>query len=210
MKFFLAVAKGIDAITALIGRVMWWLTLFMVLVGAYNVITRYAYGVIQSVLGDAIAERLSGNVYLELQTYSYDLVFLLGAAFVLRADGHVRVDIIYSTLSARAKAIIDIVGTWAFLVPFSAMGIYFSHSYVSASWRAMEVSPNPGGLARYPIKTVIVVAFALLIAQGISETIKNAAFLRGHPRSGSIHAGGGGGAGGDAGGEAERPSAEVA
>lgn len=190
MKFFLAMAKGIDAITALIGRVMWWLTLFMVLVGAYNVITRYAYGVIQTLLGDAIAERLSGNVYLELQTYSYDLVFLLGAAFVLHADGHVRVDIIYSTLRARYKAIIDILGTWLFLVPFSAMGIFFSHSYVSASWRAHEISPNPGGLARYPIKTVIVVAFTLLIAQGISETIKNVAFLRGHPRSGSIHAGG--------------------
>lgn len=207
MKFFLAVAKGIDAITALIGRVMWWLTLFMVLVGAYNVITRYAYGVIQSVVGEAIAERLSGNVYLELQTYSYDLVFLLGAAFVLHADGHVRVDILYSTLSSRAKAIIDIIGTWLFLVPFSAMGIYFSHSYVSASWRSMEISPNPGGLARYPIKTVIVVAFALLIAQGISETIKNVAFLRGHPRSGSIHAGGDGESGGGGG---ERPSAEVA
>ncbi len=190
MKFFLAMAKGIDAITALIGRVMWWLTLFMVLVGAYNVITRYAYGVIQTLLGDAIAEKLSGNVYLELQTYSYDLVFLLGAAFVLHADGHVRVDIIYSTLQARYKAIIDILGTWLFLVPFSAMGIFFSHSYVSASWRAHEISPNPGGLARYPIKTVIVVAFTLLIAQGISETIKNVAFLRGHPKSGSIHAGG--------------------
>lgn len=190
MKFFLSVARGIDGFTTLVGKLMWWLTLFMVLVGAYNVITRYAYGVIQSVLGDAIAEKLSGNVYLELQTYSYDLVFLLGAAFVLHADGHVRVDIIYSNLRARAKATIDIIGTWLFLVPFSAMGIYFSHRYVAASWRSMEISPNPGGLARYPLKTVIIIAFALLIAQGISETIKNVAFLRGDPRSGSIHAGG--------------------
>jgi len=187
LKFFLAMAKGIDAVTALIGRIMWWLTLFMVLVGAYNVITRYAYGVIQRVFGDAVAERLSGNVYLELQTYSYDLVFLLGAAFVLHADGHVRVDIIFSTLKPQAKAVIDIIGTWAFLVPFSAMGIYFSHAYVAASWRAHEISPNPGGLLRYPLKTVIVVAFALLIAQGISETIKNAAFLAGRKGSGSTY-----------------------
>lgn len=190
MKFFLSVSDGIDAFTALVGKLMWWLTLFMVLVGAYNVITRYAYSQIQAVVGENIAEKLSGNVYLELQTYSYDLVFLLGAAFVLHADGHVRVDIIYSNLRARAKAIIDIVGTWLFLVPFASMGIYFSHRYVAASWRAMEMSPNPGGLARYPIKTVIVIAFALLIAQGISETIKNVAFLRGRPDSGSIHAGG--------------------
>jgi len=190
LKFFLSVARGIDAFTTLIGKLMWWLTLFMVLVGAYNVITRYAYTQIQSVVGENIAEKLSGNVYLELQTYSYDLVFLLGAAFVLHADGHVRVDIIYSNLRARAKAIIDILGTWLFLVPFASMGIYFSHRYVAASWRAHEMSPNPGGLARYPIKTVIIIAFALLIAQGISETIKNVVFLRGHPDSGSIHAGG--------------------
>ncbi len=187
MNFFLAMAKGIDAVTALIGRIMWWLTLFMVLVGFYNVVTRYAYGPIRWAFGDAIAERLSGNVYLELQTYSYDLVFLLGAAFVLHADGHVRVDIIYTALRPRVKAIIDIVGTWIFLVPFSAMGIYFSHSYVASSWRSHETSPNPGGLLRYPLKTVIVIAFALLIAQGISETIKNAAFLAGRRSSGSIH-----------------------
>ncbi len=188
MTFFLAVAKGIDAITGFIGRVMWWAALFMVLVGVYNVVTRYFYGALQAVVGERMAERMTGNLFLELQTYSYDLIFLLGAAFVLSVDGHVRVDIVYTNWKPRVKAIIDIVGTWLFLVPFSAMAILFSQPYVHNSWRQLEVSPNPGGLLRYPIKTVIVMAFALLIVQGIAMTIRNVAYLLGDPRSGSFHA----------------------
>src|SRR5690606_13590001 len=121
-------------------------------------------------------------------TYAFDLIFLLGAAYVLRVDGHVRVDIVYSNLSARRKAIIDVVGTWLFLVPFAAFGILFTVPYVRRSWQTLEMSPNPGGLPRYPIKAVIVVAFALLLLQAISLTIRHAAFLAGHPRSGSVYA----------------------
>ena len=188
MKFFLAVARGIDAFTTAIGKIMWWLTLFMVLVGVYNVLTRYGFSVVAAVFGQAVAEKASGNTYLELQTYSFNLVFLLGAAYVFRTDGHVRVDVIFTNLSTRVKAWIDIIATVAFLVPFSAMGIYFSHHYVAASWRVHETSPNPGGLARYPIKTVIIIAFALLIAQGVREFIKNIAYLSGRKGSGSIYA----------------------
>jgi len=188
LKFFLAVARGIDAFTTVIGKIMWWLTLFMVLVGVYNVLTRYGFSVVAAVFGQAVAEKASGNTYLELQTYSFNLVFLLGAAYVFRTDGHVRVDVIFTNLSTRVKAWIDIIATVAFLVPFSAMGIYFSHHYVAASWRVHETSPNPGGLARYPIKTVIIIAFALLIAQGVREFIKNIAYLSGRKGSGSIYA----------------------
>jgi TRAP-type mannitol/chloroaromatic compound transport system permease small subunit len=188
LRFFLAFSKGIDSVTTALGRAMWWLTLFMVLIGAYNVFTRYAFGTIANLFGDRVALLLSGNVYLELQTYAYNLVFLLGAAYVLKADAHVRVDIVFSQLSARARSWIDILGATLFLIPFCTLGIFFSQSYVARSWLRLEVSPNPGGLPRYPIKTVIVIAFALLIAQAISETIKNVAFLRGHPDSGSIHA----------------------
>ncbi|HKI57502.1 MAG TPA: TRAP transporter small permease subunit [Trueperaceae bacterium] len=188
MKFFLALARGIDAFTTTVGRLMWWLTLFMVLVGVYNVLTRYGFHVVAAIFGQAAAEKASGNTYLELQTYSFNLVFLLGAAYVLRTDGHVRVDVVFTNLSGRVKAWIDIIATAVFLVPFSLMGIYFSHHYVAASWRVHEMSPNPGGLARYPIKTVIVIAFAMLIAQGISEVIKNIAFLSGRKGSRSMYA----------------------
>ncbi len=188
MKFFLAIARGIDGVTTVIGKTMWWLTLFMVLVGSYNVLTRYGYQVVSAVFGAAAAEAASGNRYLELQTYAYNLVFLLGAAYVLRSDGHVRVDLFFSNFSRRVKAWIDSLATVLFLIPFCAMGIYFSHTYVASSWRQLEISPNPGGLARYPIKTIIVVAFAMLIAQGLSELIKNIAFLAGRADSGSTYA----------------------
>lgn len=188
MKFFLALSKGIDDATTALGKVMWWLTLFMVLVGFVNVVGRYGFPVISALFGQDVAAAVSGNVYLELQVYAYDLVFLLGAAYVLRTDAHVRVDILFTQFSNRVKAWVDIFGTLIFLIPFAIMGIWFSQSYVTRSWLNMEISPNPGGLARYPIKTVIIVAFALLIVQGISELIKNVAFLSGHPSSRSIHA----------------------
>ena len=188
MKFFLAISRGIDDATTAVGRVMWWLTLFMVVIGFINVVGRYGFSLISDLFGSDVASFLSGNRYLELQTYSYDLVFLIGAAYVLRTDAHVRVDIVFSNLPNRVKAMVDIVGAAIFLIPFSIMGIWFSQSYVARSWSSLEFSPNPGGLARYPLKTVIIVAFALLIAQGISEIIKNVAFLSGHPTSRSIHA----------------------
>ena len=122
-----------------------------------------------------------------LQTYAYNLVFLLGAAYVFRNDGHVRVDILYGALSRKARAWIDIAGTLAFLIPFSLMGLYLSDRYVATSWRQHEVNLNAGGIPIYPIKTVILVAFALLLAQALSELIKNAAFLAGHPHSRSMH-----------------------
>lgn len=179
MSFLLGLSRSVDWFTEWLGRLMYWLTLFMVVVGAYNVITRY--------LGGAIGVQLSGNVYLELQTYAYDLVWLLGAAFVLRHDAHVRVDIFYASRGPRTKAAIDIFGALFLLIPFCALGMLFSWDYVARSWATLEVSNNPGGLARYPMKTVIIIAFALLILQALSETIKNIAFLSGRRGSGSIH-----------------------
>lgn len=187
MSVLLGFARVVDAVTGLFGRLMWWVSLFMVAVGVYNVLTRYFYGALEAVVGRQLAARMTGSFYLELQTYSFDLIFLLGAAYVLRMDGHVRVDIVYSNLSARRKAIVDIVCTWLFLVPFAALGILYSLPYVRRSWQTLEMSPNPGGLPRYPIKAVIVVAFAMLILQALSETIRNAAFLSGRKGSGSVH-----------------------
>ncbi|MEZ4631470.1 MAG: TRAP transporter small permease subunit [Deinococcales bacterium] len=179
MNFFLSLSRGIDTITNAIGKITFWLTTVMVLVGAYNVITRY--------LSRWIGIQLSGNVYFELQTYAYDLIFLLGAAYVFSQNGHVRVDIIFSNLKEKTRAWIDVFGAMLFLVPFCWLGIFLSRKYVADSWRVFEQSPNPGGLPRYPMKTVIIMAFALLIIQAISETIKNIAFIRGHENSGSVH-----------------------
>lgn len=159
---------------------MWWLTLFMVAVGVINVVTRY--------IGRAIGMRLGGTIYIALQIYAFDLIFLLGAAYLLRVDGHVRIDLIYSNLSRRGRAWVDIFGTLVFLFPLCYMGIVLSRPYVANSWRQMEINRNAGNIPVYPIKTAIIVAFALLAIQGLSELIKNIAFLSGHPNSGSLHA----------------------
>lgn len=187
MKQLLSVANVIDAVTGAIGRTMWWVTLFMVLVGVYNVLTRYFYGPLEWLLGREMIARMSGNFYLELQTLSFDLIFLLGAAFVWQLDSHVRVDILYVRMSARTKALVDVICTWLMAVPFFVIGIMYSLPYVRRSWQALEVSPNPGGLPRYPIKALILVAFALLLLQAISLTIRHIAFLSGRKDSGSVH-----------------------
>lgn len=179
MRFLLKVSSGIDWVTTWIGKVAWWMTLLMVLIGLVNVVTRY--------VGRSLGVSLGGTQYTVLQTYAYDFVFLMGAAYVLRSDAHVRVDIIYTNLSGRARAIIDIVGTLLFLLPFSVMGIWFAQRYVAISWQQREINLNAGGLPVYPVKTLIIIAFGLLIVQAVSELIKNVAFLAGVPGSRSIH-----------------------
>ncbi len=141
----------------------------MVIIGVWNVIGRY--------LGRIIGRELSSNAYLEAQWYMFDLVFFLGAAYVLKHDEHVRVDIFYSQCSPKKKALINLLGTVLFLIPFCVLVIIFSWDTVIYSWIDQEISPDPGGLPRYPIKTLIPIAFILLIFQGISETIKNLAIL---------------------------------
>ncbi|HEX7004062.1 MAG TPA: TRAP transporter small permease subunit [Trueperaceae bacterium] len=179
MKFLLAVSRGIDAVTTTIGRVAWWMTLLMILIGLLNVVTRY--------VGRSLGISLGGTQYIVWQVYAYDFVFLMAAAYVLRLDAHVRVDIVFASLSARAKAIVDVIGLLLFLFPFCYLGLYFSQRYVSTAWRQMEVNLSAGGVPVYPAKTLIIVAFGLLIVQGLSELIKNVAFLSGYAGTGSIH-----------------------
>ena len=180
MNVLLLISRGIDTVTTLIGKVTWWTTLLMIAIGVLNVVTRY--------VGRALGVSLGGTSYFVLQTYAYDFVFLMAAAYVMRHDGHVRVDIVFTTLSQRARAWIDVLGTLLFLLPFCWLGIHFSLRYVASSWRQGEVNLLAGGLPVYPIKTLIPIAFGLLVLQALSEMIKNVAFLRGHDDSGSIHA----------------------
>jgi TRAP-type mannitol/chloroaromatic compound transport system permease small subunit len=106
---------------------------------------------------------------------------LLAAADTLRRNAHVRVDVFYGQLRPRQQAAINVVGTLIFLLPFCAFAIWASVPTVLASWRVLEVSPDPGGLPRYPLKTALPLAFALLGLQGISELIKGVRTLRDPP-----------------------------
>ncbi len=147
MRGLLRVAGAIDRGTSAIGRLCSWLALLMVLVGAYNAVVRY--------LGRWVGSGLSSNAYIEAQWYMFSLLFLLGAAWTLRDESHVRVDVLYGRLSPKKKAWIDLLGVLLFLLPFCAFAIASSWPALEASWAVREGSPDPGGLARYPLKTLL-------------------------------------------------------
>ncbi len=170
MTRWLRLADRIDAFAERTGRFVYWLTLAMVLLGSYNAIARYMER--YTGLG------LSSNMYLEMQWYLFSLVFLLGAAYGLKHDVHVRVDVMYESLSKRGRAWINLLGTALFLFPFSLLMLVMSWPMVRNTWAVWEQSPDPGGLPRYPIKTVIPIAFLLLIVQGVAFTIRQVAILR--------------------------------
>ena len=143
----------------------------MVVVGGFNTIVRY--------LDKFTGMGISSNMYLELQWYLFSILFLLGTAYTLRHDDHVRVDILYSRLSAKGKAWINVTGTLVLLIPFCVLMLWVSWPAVINSWAVMEMSPDPGGLPRYPIKTVVPIAFVLILVQGVSMLLRNLAVLLG-------------------------------
>ena len=159
-----------DRLNTRLGVAVSWLTLAMVAVGAYNAVVRY--------LGRFTGWNLSSNAYLELQWYMFSLVFLLGAAYALLTGAHVRVDVIFSRLPERWRRRIDLWGSLLFLIPFAVFGLVMSWPAVRNSWAVLEVSSDPGGLPRYPIKTVLLVAFTLLALQGLAEAARNWLRLR--------------------------------
>ena len=166
-------SRWIDAVNERIGQFAYWLVLAMLGVGCWNVIGRY--------VGQAIGQNLSSNSLIETQWYLFSLIFLMGAAYTLKYNGHVRVDMFQSRWSGKRKALAELVGTLFFLLPFCSLVIVFSWKVIWASWKIWETSPDPGGLPRYPIKSMIIVSFVTLIFQGISEAIKNIAILTDHP-----------------------------
>ena len=191
MQRWLRLASAVDRFNERIGRVIYWLTLVMVGVGSYNAIMRYLSGFVQIdpetasgfdkvlIFIGEIALRLSSNTFIELQWYLFSLVFLLGAAYTLKHNAHVRVDVLYTRLSARGKAWINLLGAVLFLIPFCVLMLWTSWPVVEDSWARLEGSPDPGGLPRYPLLTAIPLAFILLIVQGGALLIRNIATLRG-------------------------------
>jgi len=166
MKPFLRFSAMIDTLNAWIGRAVAWLGLAAVIVCTANAVARYALNI-------------GSNAWLELQWYLNAAVFLLVAAYALKRNEHVRIDVIAGRLSARAQAWIDIVGGVFFLLPTVTIIAWYSWPSLVSSWEINEYSSDPGGLIRWPVRLLIPVAFTLLGLQGISEIIKRAAFLRG-------------------------------
>ena len=167
----LRLAHAIDRLTGRIGRAASWLTVLTVLIAAGNALARY--------LGRFVGVPLSSNVWLELQWYLFSLVFLLAIAWAVERDAHVRVDVVSARLPPRARAWIDLLGHLLLLFPFTIALLWATLPSVRASWAVRERSPDLGGLLRYPLKTVVPIALALLLLQGVSQVIKDLARLRG-------------------------------
>ncbi len=161
MKFLEILARWIDRLTEWSGVLVSWLTTVMVLTVFYDTVMRYAFK--------------KGNVAIqELEWHLFSVIFLVGAAYALKNDAHVRVDILFTRFNKKTKAWVDLVGTLVFLIPFAAMVIYSTENFIVNSWAVKEVSPDPGGLpARYVLKAMIPLGFLLLILQGISKAVRN-------------------------------------
>ncbi|MFC3568214.1 TRAP transporter small permease subunit [Paracoccus sp. TOH] len=166
MGALLGLSRGIDRVNSAIGRSASWLILVAVLVSAGNAIIRKVLNT-------------SSNAWLELQWYLYGAAFLGAAAYTLKENEHIRIDIIYGMWKRRRQHWIDLIGHVFFLMPFVTLMIWYLYPWVLRSWRSGEVSTNAGGLILWPAKMLLLVGFVMLFFQGISEIIKKIAVMRG-------------------------------
>lgn len=166
MAALLALSRAVDALSAAFGRAAEWLVLLACLVSAGNAVSRYALSA-------------SSNAWLEVQWYLFAGCVMLGAAHTLRRNGHVRVDLVYASLSERGRLWVDVAGLVLFLLPAMALLAWMTWPFFLDSWARAEGSPNAGGLLRWPAKLALPVGFGLLVLQGLSELVKRVALLRG-------------------------------
>ena len=146
----------IDSLNEWVGRTVSWLTLAMVLVTFAIVVLRYAFNVGWIAMQESVA-------------YMHAIVFMVAAAYTLKHDGHVRVDIIYQRCSTKTKGWIDFFGALLLLMPVTGFILWSGWEYVGNSWAIKESSRNSGGLPGvYLIKTSILIMAGLLILQGLA------------------------------------------
>jgi TRAP-type mannitol/chloroaromatic compound transport system permease small subunit len=160
MSFATALADRIDRLTTGIGRAVAWLVLVVVLLQFGLVVARYLFG-----LGSIWAT--------ETVIYAHATLFMLAAAWTLRAGGHVRVDVFYAEASARTRAKIDLAGSGLLLLPFSTVLVWLSVPYAARSWTILERSQETSGLPLlYLLKTLIPLFAFLMALQGIAQAIR--------------------------------------
>lgn len=166
MRALLAFSRGMDAISAGIGRVAEWCVLAACLISAGNALMRYGFS-------------LSSNAWLEAQWYLFAAIVMLGAAHTLRRNGHVRVDLVYGWVGERTRLWIDVFGILVFLLPGMLLLAWMTWPFFLDSWIRGETSSNAGGLIRWPVKILMPLGFLLVLLQGLAELVKRIAALRG-------------------------------
>ena len=166
MQSLLALSRRIDACTRWIGERLAWLILITVVVSAANAIVRKTFDT-------------SSNSFLELQWLLFSVVFLMCSSWTLLDNEHIRIDIINNLLPKKVRDSIDLVGHVFFLLPLCIVMIVTGGPFFWRSYEINEQSGNAGGLPQWPAKSLIIIAFAFLFVQGISELIKRIAVMRG-------------------------------
>lgn len=161
--------SGLDRLSEITGRATAWLTLAMVMVTFLIVVMRYVFS--------------AGLIWLqESVTWMHAVVFMVGAAYTLRHEEHVRVDVFYRGMSAKRRAWVDVAGVLLFLFPVCAFLAWKSWDFIAASWQIREASRESGGLP-YPLipilKSVLLMMPVALLLQGVSLLIESLRTLRG-------------------------------
>ncbi|MCP3368423.1 TRAP transporter small permease subunit [Bradyrhizobium cajani] len=166
MQALLKLSSGIDAFTRWTGKRLAWLILLAVIISAVNAIVRKTFDT-------------SSNSWLELQWVLFSIVFLLCSPWTLLDNEHIRIDIVNNALPKTARNVIDVVGHLFFLIPLCIVMIITGVPFFLRSFQINEQSGNAGGLPQWPAKSLIMIGFAFLLVQGISELIKRIAVMRG-------------------------------
>ena len=181
MRSLLKFTQFADRISELLGSLSAYVVILTVFVGFANVVLRYA--------GQVFGLQLTNNMVIETQWYLYSLIFFLGFSYITKNGINVRVDFWFAEQSEKTRAWIDVIGHILALIPFCLLALYVTFPSVLTSWGQLpdgsfdlskwEVSPDPDGLPRAPIKSMVILAFVTLLLQGIAELIKQIAIIRG-------------------------------
>lgn len=165
LKALLPLSRAIDAMTTWIGKRLAWLILAAVMVSAVNATVRKLFDT-------------SSNAWLELQWVLFGIVFLLCSPWTLLANEHIRIDIVNNLMPKRVRNWIDVVGHSLFLAPWCILMIVTGAPFFWRSFMINEQSGNAGGLPQWPSKSLVLIGFAILLVQGLSELIKRIAVMR--------------------------------
>jgi len=186
MALALRITRIIDELSRRVGLVAIWLVLFSALVSAFNAIFRYSVGGMiwleRSYGGGVFGGMVSiytqySNVLNEAVWYMFGGMVLLGGAWTLKLNEHVRVDLLYGAISERARTWIDLLGGLFFLLPLCILLIYFTWPWFLQAWTQNIMSNAAGGLPRWPVRLMLPLGFGVLMLQGIAEIIKCIAAL---------------------------------
>jgi TRAP-type mannitol/chloroaromatic compound transport system permease small subunit len=178
LQSLLKMSRGIDAFTRWTGKRLAWLILVAVVVSSLNAVIRKSFDV-------------SSNSWLELQWVLFSIVFLLCAPWTLLDNEHIRIDIVNNLLPKQVRNSIDVIGHAVFLLPLTIVMIITGVPFFLRSFEINEQSGNAGGLPQWPAKSLVMLGFAFLLVQAISELIKRIAVMRGiipDPHASQVHA----------------------